>query len=324
MLSLVITPLRMITKWNVLISARRNLGVYGFAYILTHFFLFYAYDRDFDLGSTFEEIVARVYLWFGFGALLLMIPLALTSFDSMVTRLGSKRWKALHRLAYLAVFGGVVHFFLLVKSDTRRPIAFSIAFGALMLFRVVHHELDIRKQVKAARKKMPDKAKPAGKKKFWSGELKVARIFRETHDVKTFRFVSPTGGPLPFDHTAGQYLNLALTIGGKRVNRSYTIASSPTRGDYCEISVKRAADGYGSHHMHDTVKEGDLIKIGAPAGKFVMGAQDHGRIVLIAGGVGITPMMSIIRCLTDRCWTGDIYLLFSVKKRNDVIFENEI
>ncbi len=76
--------------------------------------------------------------------------------------------------------------------------------------------------------------------------------------------------------------------------------------------------------MHDTVKEGDLIKIGAPAGKFVMGAQDPGRIVLIAGGVGITPMMSIIRSLTDRCWTGDIYLLFAVKKRNDIIFEHEL
>ncbi len=245
MLSLLITPLRMLTKWNVLISVRRNLGVYGFGYILAHFLLFYALDRDFDLGSTFSEIIERVYLWFGFGALLLMIPLAATSTDGMVTRLGSKRWKALHRLTYIAIFGGVVHFFLLVKSDTRRPIAFSVAFAALILFRVVYHEVDIRRQLKAARKKMPDKAKPAGKKKFWSGELKVARIFRETHDVKTFRFVSPTGGPLPFDYAAGQYLNLALTIGGKRVNRSYTIASSPTRGDYCEISVKRAADGYG-------------------------------------------------------------------------------
>src|SRR5262249_53248663 len=128
-LSLAVTPLRMLTKWNVLISVRRNLGVYGFAYILTHFLLFYAYDRDFDLGSTFDEIVERVYLWFGFGALLLMIPLAITSFDSMVTRLGSKRWKALHRLAYPPGVGGAGHFFLLVEVDTPGPHAVCTALA---------------------------------------------------------------------------------------------------------------------------------------------------------------------------------------------------
>lgn len=325
-LSLLVTPLRQLTKWNVLISARRNLGVYGFGYILTHFLIFFWYDRDADVGSTLHEIVERVYLWFGMGALVLMIPLAITSFDTMVTKLGPKRWKALHRLAYVAVFGGVVHFFLLVKSDTRRPVAFSIVFGALMLYRVVKHEVDIRVELAKARSKMKPAAKPAAsaKKKFWTGELLVARIFQETHDVRTFRFVMPNGGPLPFEHTQGQYLNLMLTIGGKRVNRSYTISSSPTRSDYVEISVKRAQNGYGSHHMHDTVKEGDRIKISAPAGKFVFAGHEAKRIVMLAGGVGITPMMSIVRALTDRCWQGDLYLLFAVRKRNDIIFESEL
>jgi glycine betaine catabolism B len=325
-LSLLVTPLRQLTKWNVLISARRNLGVYGFGYILTHFLIFFWYDRAGDVGSTLTEIVERVYLWFGMGALVLMIPLAITSFDSMVTRLGPKRWKALHRLAYLAVFGGVVHFFLLVKSDTRRPIVFSIAFGAVMLYRVVKHEVDIRVELAKARSKMKP-AKPAasgGKRRFWSGELVVARIFQETHDVKTFRFVVPGGGPLPFEHTAGQYLNLALTINGRRVNRSYTIASSPTRADHVEISVKRTPNGHGSHHMHDTVREGDRIKVSAPAGKFVFAGHEAKRIVMLAGGVGITPMMSIVRALTDRCWDGEMYLLFAVRKRNDIIFESEL
>ncbi len=323
-LSLLVTPLRQLTKWNVLISARRNLGVYGFGYILAHFLIFFWYDRDADVGSTLHEIVERVYLWFGMGALVLMIPLAITSFDTMVTKLGPKRWKALHRLAYVAVFGGVVHFFLLVKSDTRRPIAFSIAFGALMLYRVVKHEVDIRVELAKARSKMKPAGQPAGKKKFWTGELLVARIFGETPDVKTFRFVMPGGGPLPFEHTQGQYLNVMLTIDGKRVNRSYTISSSPTRTDYVEISVKRAQNGYGSHHMHDTVKEGDRIKVSAPAGKFVFAGHEAKRIVMLAGGVGITPMMSIVRALTDRCWQGDMYLLFAVRKRSDIIFESEL
>ena len=136
--------------------------------------------------------------------------------------------------------------------------------------------------------------------------------------------MSPDGGPLPFEHIAGQYLSLALTIDGKRVNRSYTIASSPTRHAYCEISVKRAANGYGSHHLHETWREGALVKVSAPAGKFFFAGHESQRVVLIAGGIGITPMMSVVRSLTDRGWTGEMYLAFSVRKRADIVFRAEL
>lgn len=305
--SLAITPLRRVTKWNVLISARRNLGVYGFFYILVHFLIFWLFDRDGSIGSTIHEIITRSYLWFGFGALVLMTPLALTSFDGMVTRLGARRWKRLHRLAYAAGIGGVVHYYLLVKADTTVPLGFAITLGLLLGSRLI-----------------PAK-KPAKKKRtFWSGELKLARITQETHDVKTFRFVSPDGGPLPFEHIAGQYLNLKLTIDGKRVNRSYTIASPPTRRDYCEISVKKVPNGYGSKHLHETWQEGQLVKIGAPAGKFHFAGSEATRVVLVAGGIGITPMMSVIRSLTDRNWRGELYLVFSVRQVKDIVFRDEL
>jgi ferredoxin-NADP reductase/DMSO/TMAO reductase YedYZ heme-binding membrane subunit len=333
-LSLLITPLRRLTGWNQLIAVRRSLGLFGFYYGLAHFSIFFALDREASVDSTITEIIERQYLWFGFGALLLMVPLAVTSTDGMVSRLGAKRWKLLHRLAYVVVLGAVVHFWLLVKSDLRQPIAFAAIYGAMLLYRGVFHYVDLRRDLAAARKKAADAkaagAKAAGagaaskKRKFWSGELRVARIFDETHDVKTFRFVAPDGGPLPFDHVAGQYLNLALEIDGARVNRSYTIASSPTRGAYCEISVKRV--GHASGHLHRTLREGDTIKVSAPAGKFFFAGEAGGpqRVVLIAGGVGITPMMSIARSLTDRCWPGEIYLLFANRTRRDVIFEREL
>ena len=325
MLSLLVTPLRVVTGWNVLISVRRNLGVFGFIYIAAHFAIYLLLDRGGDLGDTASEIVKRRYLWFGFGALVLMIPLAITSTDGMVSRLGPRRWKALHRLVYLAVLGGVVHFYLLVKSDTRRPFAFAVAFGALMLFRIVRHEIGLRRELRAARERvLPPRSVTAARKKFWSGELVVARIFQETHDTRTFRFRLPEGGPLPFEHVAGQYINLKLRIDGRRVNRSYTISSAPTRPDYCEITVKRVPDGYASHFLHDAVKEGDRIAVSAPAGKFVFAGHESERIVLLAGGVGITPMMSVVRSLTDRSWAGDIYLLFSVRRREDVIFQAEL
>jgi len=324
-LSLVITPLRRFTKWNALVAIRRNLGVLGFTYILIHFLIFFWWDRDGSIASTATEIVEREYLWFGFGSLVLMIPLALTSTDTMVSRLGPKRWKLLHRLTYLAVAAGGIHYLLLVKSDIRQPTAFLIAIGALLFYRIVAHEVDIRRDLVMAHEKLAAAKMATPKKKmFWSGTLKIARIFDETHDVKTFRFVNPSGGPLPFEHIAGQYINLKLTIDGKRVNRSYTIASSPTRNHYVEISVKRAATGYGSKHLHETWHEGDLVQVSAPAGKFFFAGPEADRVVLIAGGIGITPMMSVVRSLTDRGWGGEMFLVFSVRKKVDVVFAHEI
>ncbi len=325
-LSLVVTPIRKLTGWNALLSMRRNLGVYGFAYILTHFLIFFWWDRDHDLGATVTEILEREYLWYGFGSLVLMLPLAITSTDGMVTRLGPKKWKLLHRLAYPAVLAGGIHYYKLIKgADKTQANVFIGAFAGLMLYRVVAHYFDLRKEVGAAKDKLTlakKTAKGMAKKKFWTGELKVARIFDETHNVKTFRMVMLDGSPLPFEAIAGQYINLMLTIDGKKVNRSYTIASSPTRNAYVEISVKR--DGLASKYLHASIKEGDKIKVGAAAGKFYFAGDEAKSVVLVAGGVGITPMMSVIRSLTDRGWNGQMYLLFAVKTRQDVIFEREL
>jgi len=324
-LALLVTPLRRLTGWNMLISIRRNLGVIGFLYILTHFLIFFWWDRAGSVSSTAREIIDREYLWYGFGALVIMTPLAITSTDAMVSRLGAKRWKLLHRLTYVAVAAGGYHYYLQAKSDKRQPDAYLIAIGLLLAYRFIAKEVDLRRDLRIAHDKL-NAAKTASPKKkaFWSGTLKIARIFQETPDVKTFRFVNPDGGPLPFEHTAGQYINLKLTIDGKRVNRSYTIASSPTRSAYCEISVKRAANGYGSKHLHDTWKEGQLVQVSAPAGKFFFAGHESDRIVLIAGGIGITPMMSVVRSLADRGWAGQMYLVFSVRTQSDIVFAHEL
>src|SRR5215204_3506313 len=90
-LALVISPLRALTGWQRLIAIRRNLGVLGFFYLTAHFAIFFLLDRQGSVTSTLSEIVTRRYLWFGTGALLLMVPLAVTSTDAMVLRLGAKR-----------------------------------------------------------------------------------------------------------------------------------------------------------------------------------------------------------------------------------------
>jgi ferredoxin-NADP reductase/DMSO/TMAO reductase YedYZ heme-binding membrane subunit len=322
--SLLVTPVRELTGWSRAIAMRRGLGVVGFGYLVLHVLVFFLLDRQASLSSTVHEIATRRYLWFGTGALLLMIPLAATSTDAMVRRLGATAWKRLHRLAYPIAIGAVVHYYLLVKSDVTQPLAFAAAIGALLLYRLLRHYFLL--PAAAVRPRLAPTAdrhaRPASRP--WSGELVVSRIFVETPDVKTFRLAAIDGGPLPFTYRAGQYLNLALTVDGHRVNRSYTIASSPTRVGHCDISVKRNETGLGSRHLHDAWREGDRVRVSAPAGSFVFDPASATRVVMIAGGIGITPLMATVRSLTDEAWRGDIYLLYAVKGAADIAFRDEL
>jgi ferredoxin-NADP reductase/DMSO/TMAO reductase YedYZ heme-binding membrane subunit len=324
LLSLLVTPLRKLTGWNALIAVRRSLGLYAFFYACVHFAIFFIFDRALNVSSTIHEILSRRYLLIGSAGLLLMTPLALTSTNRMVMWLGAKRWKALHRLVYLVAIAGALHYYLLVKSDTRQPLVFAFVLLLLLGFRAVRYARD-----RGARRPLPlpvvaPVAGAPGKPAHWAGELRVARVFEETPDVRTLRLMHGEGGELPFSYQPGQYLNLTLVIDGQRVGRSYTIASSPTRNQYCEITVKKSAAGHGSRHLHEVVREGSRLKVSAPAGRFVFTGEGNDRVVLIAGGVGITPLMSMIRYLTDRCWGGEIYLVISVRNQADLIFKEEL
>ncbi len=165
---------------------------------------------------------------------------------------------------------------------------------------------------------------PAQSSTRWSGRLRVARIFQETPDVKTYRLMNPLSGVLPFDFLPGQFLTLTVLTDNKPVRRAYTIASSPTQHDYVEVTVKHEAGGVVSGHLHDRVHEGDLLDCSGPTGSFVFTGRECKCVLLIGGGVGITPMMSVVRYLTDRVWAGDIYLLYGVHAPEDVIFREEL
>ncbi len=319
--SLTITPLRTITGWNSLIAYRRALGLYGFAYAALHFVIYVALDRMGSIRSTIEEIASRRFLLVGFIALALMLPLALTSTNAMVRRIGPVRWKLLHRLAYVAVILGVVHYYMLVKSDVRQPLAFAAVLTPILGFRCAKHYWDLRREVSKARSRTP--ASPQIDRKFWNGELIVENIHRETHDVKTFRLVHPNSD-IPFIHRPGQYMTLTLNIKGRWVKRSYTIASSPSQRGHVELTIKRNPEGLVSRYMHDELKVGDTIRIGAPGGKFFFDDHSSEAVVLIAGGVGITPLMSILRYLTDRSWPGTIYFINAIRSQDDRIYASEL
>jgi ferredoxin-NADP reductase len=159
----------------------------------------------------------------------------------------------------------------------------------------------------------------------WRGRLRVGSIVTETPSVKTIRLLPDSNGRfLPFTFVPGQFLNVAFWIGGARMNRSYSISSSPTQREYVEVTVRREPRGAVSRHIDDLLKVGDLIEAGGPVGRFTFTGTEADSIVLIAGGVGITPMMSIARYLTSRAWDGDIYFIYTCRTPQDFIFANEI
>ncbi len=163
---------------------------------------------------------------------------------------------------------------------------------------------------------------PQAKK--WSGNLQVSRIFQETPNVKTFRLMNPIGGVLPFRFLPGQFLTVTVPTDGKPVKRSYTIASSPTQQDYAELTVKHEEGGVVSGFLHTHVNERDLVQCSGPAGTFIFTGRECKCILLIGGGVGITPLMSVLRYLLDRSWTGDIFLLYVCRTPQDIIFREEL
>ena len=112
--------------------------------------------------------------------------------------------------------------------------------------------------------------------------------------------------------------------GGKRTRRSYTIASTPTRPECLEITVKREEMGLVSRYLHNEAIPGCQLRLSAPAGKFTFTGKDRDSIVLIAAGVGITPMMSVVRYLTDQNWEGEIFMILSFRNLKEFIFLREI
>jgi sulfoxide reductase heme-binding subunit YedZ len=129
-LTVAITPLRKIFGINSLVKLRRMLGLFAFFYGSLHLLTYIWFDRLFNFISVGQDVIKRPFILAGMTAFVLMAPLAITSTNKMVKRLGGKRWAKLHRLVYLSVIAGVVHFWMLVKSDTRLPLT----FGFIVLF----------------------------------------------------------------------------------------------------------------------------------------------------------------------------------------------
>jgi ferredoxin-NADP reductase len=152
--------------------------------------------------------------------------------------------------------------------------------------------------------------------------LTLARIDPQTADAKTLRFVLPPAWHLRA--RPGQFLTFEWLIDGKTVVRSYSICSSPVQTGYIEITPKRVDNGCTSTFLNDRAKVGLTVKARGPYGQFYFDQSKHGRIVLIAGGSGITPMMAMLRYIDDLCIPAAATLIYCVRTEQDVFFKDEL
>ncbi|HSB55613.1 MAG TPA: protein-methionine-sulfoxide reductase heme-binding subunit MsrQ [Gemmatimonadales bacterium] len=135
LLTLAVTPLRKLLGWSELIRLRRMLGLFAFFYLVLHALIYFVLDQSLDPGLIWADTVEHPRIAVGFAAFLLLIPLAVTSTDRMIRRLG-RRWGKLHRLVYAATTLGVLHYLMVQKLDIREGLVYGAIFGGLMVFRL--------------------------------------------------------------------------------------------------------------------------------------------------------------------------------------------
>lgn len=145
-------------------------------------------------------------------------------------------------------------------------------------------------------------------------------VHDETHDVKSFTFVSPDAKA--FDFEAGQHLSLELEIDGLPESRCYSMSSSPARRKAITITVKRTQGGRVSNWLHDNLVAGTIVKALGPLGAFVRPAA--AKLLLLSGGSGITPLMSIVRDIADAAQGTDVIFIHAARTPRDLVFRSEL
>jgi sulfoxide reductase heme-binding subunit YedZ len=147
-ITLAVTPLRKLSKWNWLIKLRRMLGLYVFFYAALHFTTFLWFDHFFDVQEMWKDVLKRPFITVGFAAFVLLVPLAVTSTNAMVRRLGGKRWQWLHRLVYIVAPLGILHFWWMKagKHNFTQPIIFGVIVAVLLGVRLLWRQRQVRAQ----------------------------------------------------------------------------------------------------------------------------------------------------------------------------------
>lgn len=132
LIALAVTPLRRLTRWAALARLRRMLGLFAFFYVCLHLASYVGVDLDFDWAALWQDVAKRTYITLGMAAVLLLVPLAVTSTDGMIRRLGGRAWRRLHMLVFPAAILAVAHYWMMVKADIRQPLLHAAVLAVLL------------------------------------------------------------------------------------------------------------------------------------------------------------------------------------------------
>lgn len=157
-ITLAISPLRQLTGWHWLIRLRRVLALFGFLYASLHLLVYLVFDQEFSPAGIFDDLRWRPYILAGFAAFLCLAPLAITSTDAMIKRLGGRNWRNLHRLTYAAAGLAALHFLLLVKRDISEPAIYVVLLAVLFMARL--RKQPLRARLALLRPTPPEAHKP--------------------------------------------------------------------------------------------------------------------------------------------------------------------
>jgi len=136
LITLSITPVRKLSGWAWLIKLRRMAGLFAFFYASLHFITYIWLDQFFDFSSIYKDVIKRPFITIGFAAFVMLIPLAATSTNAMIKKLGGQLWQKLHRLVYLIAIFAVLHYWWLVKKDITQPLIYAAVLTLLLVYRV--------------------------------------------------------------------------------------------------------------------------------------------------------------------------------------------
>lgn len=213
-------------------------------------------------------------------------------------------------------------------QDTVTPGIMGAAIGGIL---AASSALPLRKRARLWRTlsltRMPHRPVPAPGTT-WKGYLKVIAITRETPSVKSFRLEDPDSGALPFSFAAGQFITLTLPGPSGAVRRSYSLTSAPGETRFCTIAVKRENYGAGSRYLHDHVVPGRCLKVEGPSGHFTLpdGVREPlpEALVLIGGGIGVTPLIAVLRDLAARNAALPVTFIGCFRTSDEIIFRDEL
>jgi len=307
-------------------------GYTAIGVVLAHpLFLLWHATHPFTLSAIYIPFTApaeTLYAALGTIAMYLLLTVTLSSYFR--ERIGLELWKWVHYATYALLPVFLVHGLLINSAlDPKREIDYfdagklivetcALIAVAFVVWRLRYTWVARRVKVPSAPVAATPPALSVAKSLApWVGKLRLTDITVETPRVKTFRFAPEAGGPMPFAFVAGQYFELSGI-------RNYTASSSPTERRHLEFSIKYEDGGFFSPHMHDDLAVGSLVTVRGPYGHYTIPSDAPQPVVMIAGGVGVTPSLSQIRDLLHRGWPGRIDLIYSTATAADVICADQL